>query len=244
MKNETVRPMTNGQYKDILATLTQSIPEGISFNDARSIIGNKGPLVSDIRSTIKKYIPSALSARQLTEWSKLYHDHFGIELDTKTISIPAHQKGFDRLIVVAQGITIQQAYDVCNTLFPCRKSINKSLDEAVSSNDRNSLNNSYAIWTRDRIEADEELKNISANNLKSRNISTLTLLERILFELKYFLETRNHLDINNTTLCTGSRSSDGSVPYACWARSKFHVGVSWCGPGRSDSGLRAREAVS
>jgi hypothetical protein len=41
--------------------------------------------------------------------------------------------------------------------------------------------------------------------LAARNIRGHYLLERLLYELKYFAETGKHLDIDNLTLCSGSR---------------------------------------
>lgn len=244
MKNETVRPITEGQRRDILATLTQSLPDGISFEDAQSILGNKGPLVRNLRHTIEKYMPSSLANKQLLTWQKLYHDHFGIELDIQTVNVPIHRKGYDRLIVVAKGITIEQAYNVCAKLFRCCKSTSKSLDEAIPTNNRTPVNSSYAVWVRDRVEADEELKNLSADNLAAKSIATTTVLERELFELVYFIETGKHLDIGNFTLNAGSRSSDGCVPRASWYDSEFRVSVRWVFPAHSDDYLRAREVVS
>lgn len=239
-KHETVRPMTKGQRNDLAKTVFESIPN-ISFEDGNAVLSSKGPLVADLRSVFEKYMPSSLANRQLQAWQKIYHDHFGVELGP--VAIPTHRKGFDRLIVVAQGITIQQAYDACKKLFPCWKSMDRDFDEAIPTNER-VPNTSYAIWARDRIEADEEFKSLSVNNLKAKSVTTLTVLERILFELKYFIETGGHLDINNVTLCAGSRGSDGSVPSADWHGSKFYVHVLWCDPAHSNDDLRAREAVS
>ncbi len=242
MKNETVRPMTDGQRKDVLATLTQSMPNGISFEDAKSILGNKGPLVSDLRHTIEKYMPSSLVNQQLLAWQKVYRDHFNIELGS--VTIPAHRKGFDRLIVVAKGITIEQAYDACAKLFTCWRSTDRNLDEAIPTNDRTPVNGSYAIWVRDRIEADNELKNLSANDLKAKGIELITLRERIIMELEYFEKTGGHLDIENITLCAGSRSIFGGVPSADWDGDEFYIGVGWCSPGYAVGSLRARQVAS
>src|SRR3989344_8143116 len=197
MKNETVRPMTDGQKEDLVN-------------------------------------------RQLEAWRKIYHDHFGIELGS--VVIPAHRKGFDRLIVVAYGITTQQAYDICEKLFPCWKSTDRNLDEAIQTNDRMPTGGTYAFWVRDRIEADEELKNLSANDLSSQGIATETVLERELHEIVYFLETGGkHLDIKYTTLTAGSRSDGGDVPDAFWDDGEFGVDVDWCGPDDAGDGLRGRQ---
>jgi len=118
------------------------------------------------------------------------------------------------------------------------------LDEAVSINDRSPSSGSYAIWLRDRVEADEEHKNKSANYLKSANISGITLLERLLFEFKYFRETGKHLDVQNWTLCSGSRYTGGGVPRVDWGPGSRGLWVYWYDPGFAFDFLRSREVVS
>ncbi|MST04106.1 MAG: hypothetical protein EXS49_00865, partial [Candidatus Pacebacteria bacterium] len=43
---------------------------------------------------------------QMESWIKFYRDRYSIKLnDVASIAIPEHQQGFDRLIVVAEGLT-------------------------------------------------------------------------------------------------------------------------------------------
>jgi hypothetical protein len=194
----------------------------------------------------KDYGKTALAtdvASQLATWQKLYLDEFGLTCDFSSLVIPTQHKGFDRLIVVAQGLTIEQTFQQCKKHFPCWKYTDHDLDEAVPTNDRNPQNSSYVIWVRDRIEADQEHRNRSAH-LKRRNVPGITLLERLLFELAYFLEKGKHLDLQNLTLCLGSRFVGGLVPYVVWGGSD--LSVYWYNPGHaSGSGhLRSREVVS
>lgn len=191
--------------------------------------------------TFQPMTPSSMVNRQLATWREIYRDYFGVQLGL--VMIPVHCKGFDRLIVPAHGTTIQQGHDVCKKLFPCWN-VGYNLDEAVPTNDRKPINGAYAVWVRDRIEADEELKNLSANDLASQGISTETVLERELHEIVYFLETGKHLDIKNVTLIVGSRSNDGRVPSAGWDDGKFGVRAYWRHPSRARGHLRGRQVVS
>ncbi len=191
---------------------------------------------------IERRISSSLASRQLEAWRKIYRDYFGIELGP--VVVPTHRKGFDRLIVIAHGVTIQQAYNVCKKLFPCWKSTDRSLDKAIPTNDRVPTNGADAIWVRDRIEADEELKKLSANDLAAKDIATETVLERELHEIVYYLETGKHLDLKNTSLLSGSRSGGGGVPHADWRVGRFCVRVHWCLPDDADGFLRGRQVVS
>ena len=178
---------------------------------------------------------------EITDWQQFYHDLFGLEIDLLGLSVPAKKKGFDRLVIVAQGMTLQRLYDNCVKLCPCWKWTDDDLDKIVQS-ERTAKDGTYAVWFRDVVEADEELKNLSANDLKEKGIPGITLEERLLMELKYFKETGNHLDIKSWTLCSGSRDSGGGVPDVGWGSGGLRV--DWCRPGNAFGSLRSRRAVS
>ncbi|MBU1159674.1 hypothetical protein KKD04_00640, partial [Patescibacteria group bacterium] len=110
--------------------------------------------------------------------------------------------------------------------------------------DRTTKDNAYAIRVRNVVEADEEFKNLSANQLKEQNIPGITLEERLIYEIKFFKETGKHLDIQNITLCAGSRYVDGDVPYVRWSPSYGELRVLWYVPGPRNDYLCARQAVS
>ncbi|MFA6315596.1 MAG: hypothetical protein WC648_04500 [Candidatus Paceibacterota bacterium] len=120
-----------------------------------------------------------------------------------------------------------------------------NLDKDVPMNDRDpAKDGDYRVKFLRTIEVDPELKDKSADTLAQEKIKGSTLLERLLLELGYFLATGNHLDVENITLCSGSRYSDGGVPRVDWNADDREVRVSWCSPSDSYSGLRARAVVS
>ena len=178
----------------------------------------------------------------LAGWQKFYHDLFGLKVDFSGLVVPTKRKGFNRLIVVAQGITPQQYYDKCAELFTSWKWTDRNLDDIVHS-EWIAKDRAYAVWFRDTVEADNDLKNLSYNDLKKKGIPGITLEERLLMELNYFKESGNHLDIKNVTLCAGSHYLDGSVPAVGWVPGGREVCVSWYHPGYSDAYLRSRRAV-
>lgn len=234
--HETVRPMTEGQKTEIQTTQLQAIPP-LSFADAANILAHKGPFKDDILTVYAKYSVEWTRNKKLMDWFHFYKENFGLEVNFADLKIPERREGFDRLIVVVQGVTIQQVYEKCKKLFGAWESV-ENLDEAVSTNDRDAKNGSYAIWVRDRIEADEEWKDKSADELDDLTVKGETLLERLLHELKYFRETGNHLDIKNITLCSGSSRSGSRIPRVSCR------GLGWdYGPSAHDD-LRAREVVS
>ncbi|PCI30239.1 hypothetical protein COB55_00460 [Candidatus Wolfebacteria bacterium] len=173
-------------------------------------------------------------------WELFYCEEFGENQDFSQLKIPEKQKGFNRLIVVAKGMTMNLTYYACTRKFLCER-YEKDLDAIVIENDSVSKE-SYAIWVRDCVEADEGLKNLSAGDLLKRGIKGITLLERMLLELKYFRETGKHLDIENITLCSGSRFPDDRVPGASWRDGGF--GVCWFCSADRFSRLRSRAVVS
>jgi hypothetical protein len=118
------------------------------------------------------------------------------------------------------------------------------LDKDVPTNGRDPNSGSYVVSFRRTVEADEENKNLSANQLKEAGHIGITLLERLLLELGYFSVTGKHLDEKNWTLCSGSRCSDGCVPRVDWGSDLRRVCVYWYGPGSSSDYLRSRSVVS
>lgn len=90
-------------------------------------------------------------------------------------------------------------------------------------------------------EADSDNANKSANDLNQKD--QITLRERLLMEIIYFKKIGSHLDMNNITLCAGSRAVGGLVPYVVWRSFYRGMYVGWYGPGAHDAALRARSAV-
>lgn len=178
----------------------------------------------------------------LIDWTNFYKKVFGLDLDFSGIVIPERKPSFDRLLVIAQGMTPQRLFDKCTELFKGKtwKYTDRNLDEIVIS-DRTAKNGHYAVWVRDRQEADEENKNLSANLLKERGTPEITLEERELYELKFFQETGDHLDKENVTLCPGSRFSDGDVPRV-FSYDEFNV--FWHSVHFHYDDLRSRSVVS
>lgn len=159
--------------------------------------------------------------------------------DLSGLWIPEHQEGFDRLLVISQGMTPNKAYGRLGALGIKTWRYQNNLDTIFSSRLANA---DYAVWVRDRQEADEEWQGKSANDALALLVNGITLPERLVFEEDYFLETTQYLDEQKITLCTGSRYSGGDVPEVHWRDGG--VGVHWCDAGYANGGLRVREVVS
>jgi len=149
-----------------------------------------------------------------SEWAKFYRKFFWINVDFSDVIIPENPGDFTRVIFIPKGLTIAQVVKAMRKRFKVSL-YTEDLDKAVCENDR-VANRDYAVRVRERVEADEELKNFSANQLKERGEVVITPPGRLVYEFKYWDETGKHLDVQNWTLCAGSRDSDDHVPFIGW----------------------------
>lgn len=236
MSNGTVRNISLGQAIEFGAVVQRHLPRDLTHDELQYWIGNQKELAHFLRGLRRT------ETRDFSEsWQSFFMKYFGMELDLSEIATPKHQRGFDRVVIVPSGLTINRVIQVCATFFKVYCYYD-DLGNAVAHNDREAKDGRhYAIRIRDRVEADEELRSKSANQLKDESVVTMTLMERLILELKYYDETGKHLDMGNATLCAGSRDSDGSVPDVCWHDDKLCV--YWCDPRGSDSFLRGRAVV-
>ena len=220
------------KWSGVLKDMFRQIDDGsLAIEHFQAFLEHKNPFAVQAAQAAMEVI--------IEEWRKLYFT-LGIFCNLSEVVIPDDPGGFNRVIIMAKGVKPQWAYDKCSGLFRCCEWTDENLDEMVTS-DRNAKNGPYAVRVRDRVEADRELKNMSANDLKRQNIASITLEERLVYELKYFRETGGYLDIQNVTLCSGSRCSDGDVPDVSWGGGELDV--SWGGPDVASGHLRSRQVV-
>lgn len=145
------------------------------------------------------------------------------------------------IVHVEKGMTIEKALKLCEAKFKVWRWTDNNLDQIVTS-DR-TTDKAYTVEFKPTVEADPELKNLSANNIKEKGITGCTLLERLLLELQYFEATGEHLDMGNVTLCTGSRRSYGRVPDVDWVSDSREVYVGHVDPDVANGVWRCREVV-
>lgn len=174
------------------------------------------------------------------EYQRFYREVFGRVYYFLDAALSTEQSGFGWAGFFPQDLTCNQVWQKCGELFVCKSFIGNDLDAAVPANDRTPAE-TYAKRFRDRVEADEENKGLSANELTARNVPYITLRERLVLEAWFFWKTGRHLDIENITLCAGSRDSDGGVLGVCWGGDVLYVGD--YGPDSSGGNIRARSAV-
>src|SRR3989344_8436687 len=167
---------------------------------------------------------------QLKAWQKLYKKHFGLKRDFSKLRIPEKKEGFDRLIVVVREIpTSKISYALQKEMRVWTFTEVKNLDKVQDVVQR--PEGDYVIWVRDTQEAHEETANKSAEDIHKEGLNTETLKERLLHELAYFTETGKHMDVDNYTLCSGSRYAYPggcvSVPGVRWYPDDDGLDVGW-----------------
>lgn len=145
------------------------------------------------------------------EWMTFYRKYFNLDLNLSHLSIPPHQTGYDRVIVVAGGLTFEslilvmrQHFEVlfANTYLP------GYFDHNIISSRTNEQ--TYAIRVKDNHEAGETyrtsvgIEKLFSDAPEGRPVNEINLKERLLLELKYNDESGDHLDQETFTVCTGS----------------------------------------
>lgn len=250
MRNQTVltKLATDGQKDDIRTTVlhaTSTMLQSMTFAEAESIQSDKSVLNNAITRALEPFIRTKSVQYWFDQWSRFYQEVFGLECDYSELRAPASQEGFGWLVAADHRISTQQAFEKCLERFGAWKYYSDSLDKAIPTNDRSEKNGDYAVWFRDRVEADEEHKSKSANSIWTAALTGCTVRERLLLEL--FYEWKNpgkHLDLQNITICTGSRYSDGDVPDVLWSSDgRRGVVVSAVDPGSANGYWRCREVV-
>jgi len=207
--------------------------------------GNISP--KQLEMFLKKQNPFILSdySSVFSGWEKFYWKIFGLKTDFSGASVPEASGEFSWFVCVPEGFTAEQAFSGDEKQFDFWKYTDKPLDDVLNpSFGRDAWKQSYIVRCRQNYEADEDLKNLSANKIAEQQINTLTLKERLLLGRFIYWKERKHLDVNNVTLCAGSRYSDGYVPYVGWCEYCGRLRVGWYGPGFAVIILRSRQAVS
>jgi hypothetical protein len=224
---------TVGQIKEILSLLAQAIPGNLSKKGAQEIISNKGKFIEEVNRVFREIIGVSGYEGLLAKWISFYKEVFDLEADFSDLNIPDTKDIFRWLLVMMAGLTPNMLFAKCKEWFPSSR-YTDDLDKIESV--RKTVK-TYAIWLRDRVEADEENANKSAKDCDQKGILGITLEERLLLELFYHWLTGKHLDLESSTLCSGS-SDSGVVPLVHCRHGNFEV--YWCARHNSNERLCVR----
>lgn len=222
--------------------ITEKIIKGSSVEQVEYWLGHKKELSKNL-NLVFSLIPEDEYSAEREEWKNFYKQQFDWDVDFSQVIIPVKPEpelGNWRLIFISKGLTINLAFSQASKLFQTWKYA-EDLDKAIPVNIRNTQN-SYAIWVKDGVEPDAEFLGQSTKKADPDMKKGITVLEGIILEMKFFLETGNHLNIKGVTFCSGSRGSDGDVPGVVWRSGQFKV--RWCLLDNSSSDYGIRLAVS
>jgi hypothetical protein len=152
----------------------------------------------------------------IEEWIYFYSMTFDLQFDPQkifsNIVLPKSRRGFDQIMLVPQGLTSGEVFDASTDHFAI-SSIYEDLNSQVVNNDRDTIT-SYALRLRDCQEPVRQNEMMLVKDLKDNDqIDCMTLLERLLYGLKFFIDTGAHLDEKLATFCVGSSDSQEQVPF-------------------------------
>lgn len=219
----------------------------LSTKEVNALLQHADIVENSIKSRLAPLFVISRDARRThcVYWEKFYRECCNMRVDLSSVRIPKKpHSGRWRLIIIAQGITINQIV-LCyqKMIGRCLRKYAKDLDCVVTKNARTSIE-SYALWVSDESAPDIDYFGRSALDVDPDGAIGITLLERLVYGVVYFSETKKHLDQEGWTLCTGSRNFDDYVPCVYWNLAMQEVCVCLC---RADVVLlcsRLRRTVS
>lgn len=225
---------------------------GLSSAEAKALMQNKGVLSKKLKEALAPVFVMDADpyAEQRTYWETFYQKYLGLTADFDLVPIPERPAlGEWRLVFIMKGLSMNWvagsfrklliAYDPEWTLWQYVD----DLDAAITRNIRTSAE-SYAIWVRDEQESDEEFRGRPTSQVDPDQLIGVTVLERLVHGMVHFAETKQHLDLNGITLCSGSRGTDGGVPRVLCYPDDHQVRVHWYYLDLSNQSGGVRRAVS
>ncbi len=191
-------------------------------------------------ATLPRGMSTEAQVARILRWYRLYAD---IHLTTERVMavLPERESEFDRLVWMAGGMKPNRCYDVLGRQFGSGVMwrMIHDLDNSIVS--VRSTDKDYAVWVRDRLEADEENSNRRAKDFEQSDCQTVE--ERLVHGGLYFQEHHRHLDEFSKTLCAGSRSrlrgGVSSVNFHPIDR-RVYVFDDWCNVRERHPDLRVR----
>ena len=236
-----------GKPFEVLRSLVNAVlNEGGSDEDVERLLSPDKVLAREVaRVIMSRTVENTLPNLTFAIWQMVYEQMDGIDdVARGLLGLDLTPRPGLWVIPVLQGVAPNKVVAALRRLKVNVWSYIDDLDALVNENDRDPKDGSYVIYCRQTIEADEQFKSLSVNELKTQGIKGLTLTERLLIEPAYFLATDGHLDVQNLTLCSGSRRPDGRVPSVSWDLDDRRVYVSVWSPSDRRVNLCCREAIS
>ncbi len=197
-----------------------------SFEQIESFLKNKDLVAKRLKGVLLRMSDGYLEVRD--EWEKFYSEHFGIEEDFFEVQIPPKPTtGSWRLIFIPQSLGLQNVIHQMEKHYKILFENTDIVGIQVLFTDTRSSQMTYAVWVQAGSVPDPQYWSKTTHEVDPNGISGVTLMERLIFEFKYFLTTGEHLDERSMTFCTGSRSAD-SIVCVRWNEFDGHLLVKSC----------------
>ena len=169
MKSGTVqKPLSTGEAFEFGAAIMQQLGRDIDPEKARFYIANKKRLSEDLRKLGIHKVPDF----DVASWESFYTKHFNLTVDLSSLHIPPKPNYPCRAIVAVPGLTNNPVFDACKKAFKSwryENDLNTVRDVAKRSD------GPYVVWVCDVVEADEDMKNKSAEDIEKERGNTRTL---------------------------------------------------------------------
>lgn len=146
----------------------------------------------------------------VAQWQNFWED-LGVPCDLFRLKVLVKPKDLPLCLVIPQGITHNQVFDLCKQHFPCY-CYAEDIDAIVRNPDRSPLKVSYAIMVR-RARA-------ARGNWWQKDSETL--IERLVRELFVVKKTGQHPSPGGVSLCHGCRIGS-NWPRVVWFHEKLIV---------------------
>ncbi|NDW53897.1 hypothetical protein [Aliiroseovarius sp. PrR006] len=179
--------------------------------------------------------PPGTLTDQIEAWDALCRS-VSIPCEPLHLAVPDFVDGFERLIIVPEQITLHQVITLLkrNMDVWVHPEIRDELD-GMDLQNRRFDHGSYTIWVREGCEAERELEH--------NQVPTITLMERLLLGLLRFKQSGEQLDVIGGTLCSGTRTSSGRIPYVEWSDEDTQLAISTRSDTAPASLVRPRQVI-
>lgn len=225
---------------------------GLSPDEAKALMQNKGALSKKLKVALTEVFVADADpyVAQREYWENFYQKYLGLTADFNLVPIPERPTdGEWRLIFILKGLMMNPTAEALRELLVTYDHewmlgrYADDLDATIPHNIRTSVE-SYAIWVRVGRESDEEFRGQSTRQADPDQLIGETFLEHLVHRMVYLVETRQHLDQEGITLCSGSRGADADVPCARWYSGFRQVDVNWINLDSSFQKVGVRRVVS
>lgn len=207
MSRESVRPMTQGQFKELVSLAVHAIPADLSFETAEYLIHDKRNVQTEIsRILTDNDEKKAWTLRLFEGWNGFYASNHLVPggFLPGDLDIPSPDKGFNSILLVDDRVAMSRVFEAL-----WKKEMTKVTNRFIVNSPTGGVEDNvrpvkYACRISDVLSGE---RIAGSQGRPVRVTEPMTLLERLLIELKY----GNSLSLP-VTRCAGSRFRDGLIP--------------------------------